>query len=60
MTYGYLNLNFVQHLSILASSVTGCVLIAAFSSLVCVSVGIMSLAVVINICAIISETKRYK
>ena len=32
-------LNYVQHLLILVSTVTGCVSIAAFASLVCVPVG---------------------
>ena len=45
-------LNYVEHLLILASTVTGCVSISAFASLVCVPVGVMSYAVGMKICAI--------
>ena len=45
-------LNYVEHLLILASTVTGCVSISAFFPLVCVPVGITSSAVGIKICAI--------
>ena len=45
---------------ILASTVTGWVSISAFSSLVCVLVGITSSAVGIKICAIIAGIKEYK
>ena len=47
-------LNYVKHLLILVSKVTGCVSIPAFASLVCVHVGITSSAVGIKICAITS------
>ena len=53
-------LNYVGNLFIPASAVTGCVSISAFTSLVCVPVGITSSAVVINICAIIAGIKKYK
>ena len=52
-------LNYVEHLLILASTVAGYVLISAFSSLVCVPVGIRISAVVINICAIIAGIRKY-
>ena len=45
---------------ILVSTVTGCVSISAFASLVCVPVSIMSFAVGIKICAIIAGIKKYK
>ena len=45
---------------ILASTVTGCVSISAFASLVCVPVGITSSAVGRNISAIIAGIKKYK
>ena len=45
---------------ILSSTVTGCVSISAFASLVCVPVGITSSAVGISICAIIAGIKKYK
>ena len=41
-------LNYIEHLVILASTVTGCVSISAFASLVCDPVGVSS-AVVLNI-----------
>ena len=42
-------LSYVEHLLILASTVTGCVSISAFASLVDIRVGIMSFPVGINI-----------
>ena len=45
---------------ILVSTVTGCVSIFAFASLVCVSVGIMSSARAIKICEITAGIKKYK
>ena len=45
-------LNYVEHLLILVSTVSGCVSISAFASLVCVPVCITSSVVGIKICAI--------
>ena len=45
-------LNYVEHLLILVSVITGSISISACASLVCVLVGIMSSAVGIKICAI--------
>ena len=53
-TYKYLN--YVEHLLILASIITGCISISAFASLVCVA--ITSSAVGINICAITGGIKK--
>ena len=54
-------LYYAEHLlNILASTVTGCVSIPAFPSLVCVPVGITNSAVGINICVIIAGMKKYK
>ena len=53
-------LNYIEHLLILLSAVTGCVLIFSFVSLICVSVGITSSTVEINICAITAVIKKYK
>ena len=59
-------LNYAENLFILSSTVTGCVSISAFASLVFVPVGITSTAVGINICAItagfksISQLKKKK
>ena len=44
----------------LVSTVTGCVSISAFATLVCVPVGIMSSAVGTKICAITAGIKKYK
>ena len=52
-------LNYVEHLLILISAVTGCVSISGFASLFCVPVGIKSSAVGIKICAITSGIKKY-
>ena len=57
-TYKYLN--YVEYLLILASTVTGCVSISSFPSLVCVPVGITSSAVGIKICAITAGIKMSK
>ena len=53
-------LNYVENLLILASTVTGCISISAFASLVCVPVCITSSALGIYICAITAGIKKYK
>ena len=53
-------LNYVEHLVILASAITGCVSISVFASLVCVPADITSSAVGTNICAITAGIKKYK
>ena len=53
-------LNYVEHLLILASTVSGCVLISAFASLVAIPVGITSPAVKRKICAVTAGIKKYK
>ena len=53
-------LNYVEHLLILSSIITGCISIYAFASLICVPVGITSFAVGIKICAITARIKKYK
>ena len=53
-------LNYVENFLTLASTVTGCISISAFASLICIPVGITSSAVGINICAITAEIKKYK
>ena len=45
---------------VLVSTVTGCVSISAFASLVCVPFGITSSAVGLKICAITAGIKKYK
>ena len=53
-------LNYIYHLLILMSTLTGCVLISAFASLICVFIGITSSAVGFKICAITAGIKKYK
>ena len=53
-------LNYVEHLLILSSIITGCISIYAFASLICVPVGISRFAVGIKICAITARIKKYK
>ena len=57
-TFKYLN--YVEHLLILASTITSCVSITVFASLVCVFAGITSSGVRIKICAITAEMNNYK
>ena len=52
--------NYVEHLLILVSTVTGCVSVSTFASLVFVLVGITSSAVGIKMCAITAGVKKYK
>ena len=54
------NLSYVEHLLILASTITSCVSISAFASVGCVPVGIMSSAVGLKIYAITARIKKYK
>ena len=54
------NLNYVEQLLILTSTVTYCVFISAFASLVGIPVGITSSTVGLKMCAIIAGIKRYK
>ena len=53
-------LNYIEHFLILASTITGCVSISAFASLVGIPIGITSSAIGLKICAITAEIKKYK
>ena len=53
-------LNYVEQLLILASTVTGCLSLSTFPSLVVVYVGITSSVIGIKICAVNAEIKKYK
>ena len=53
-------LNCFEHLHIVISTITGCVPISAFASLVGIPVGIASSAMAFRICLITSEIKKYK
>ena len=53
-------LNHIGHFLILASTITGCVLISAFASLVGIPIGITNSGTGLKICAITAGTKMYK
>ena len=53
-------LHYAENLLILISTITGCVSVPAFASLVNINVGITSSSVGIRTCAIIRGIKRYK
>ena len=53
-------LYYFEHFLIFVSTVSGCVSISAFDSLVGVPVGIVSFTIGLNICAIIARIKNYK
>ena len=53
-------LNYTEHLLIVISTITGCVYISAFASLVGISVGITSSAIGVEICVITAGIKKYK
>ena len=52
--------NCIEHFLIFASTITGCVSISAFASLVGIPVGITSSAIGLEICAITSGIKNLK
>ena len=53
-------LNYYEHFLILGSTITRCVAISAFASLIGISIGITSSIIGLNICAIIVEIKKYE
>ena len=53
-------LNHIEHFPILASTITGCVSISAFASLIGISVGSTSSIVGLNICVITAGIEKYK
>ena len=50
--------NYIERFLILASAVTRCASISAFSPLIGISIGITSSAIRLKICAIIAEIKK--
>ena len=56
----YKILNYIEHLLILVSTVTGCVSISAFASLVGIPIEITSSEIRLKICAITAGIKQYK
>ena len=53
-------MNYIEHLLIAISTITGCVSIFAFASLIGVPIGITSSAIRLQICVITGGTKKYK
>ena len=53
-------LNYIEHLLIVIFTITGCVFISAFASLVAISIGILSSAIGVKIWIITVEVKKYK
>ena len=56
----YRVLNYIQHLLILICTVTGCISISAFASLVGIPIVITSFAIVLTICVITAGIKKFK
>ena len=56
----YRVLNYIEHLLISIFTVSGCVFISAFASLVGIPIGIRSSAIELKICLITVEIKKYK
>ena len=53
-------LNYIEHLLIVIFTITGCVFISDFASLVAISIGILSSAIGVKIWIITVEVKKYK
>ena len=53
-------LNYIDHILIVISTITRCVSISAFASLVGIPIRIASYAIGLIICAIITGLKKYK
>ena len=53
-------LNYIEHFLILASTITGCISISAFASLLGIPIGIMSSAIDLKIYAIAGGIKKHK
>ena len=53
-------LNYIEHVLVLGSTITGCISISAFVSFVGIPIGITSSAIGLKICAITEAIKKYK
>ena len=56
----YRVLIYINHSLIVISTITGCVSISAFASLVGIPIGIPSSAMGLRICVVTAEIKKYK
>ena len=52
-------LNYIEHFLILGSTITGCVSISAFASLVGIPIGIASSTIGLKICVTTTGIKKY-
>ena len=55
-----ITLNYIKHFLILASTITGCISISTFVSLIGIPIGITNSAIGLKICAITAGVKKYK
>ena len=53
------NLNYIEHVLILASTMTGCISISTFASFIGIPIAITSSATELKICAITAGIKKY-
>ena len=53
-------LNHIEHILVLASTITGCIPISAFTSLIGIPIGIKSPPIGLKMCAITAGIKKYK
>ena len=53
-------LNYIEHFLILASTITGCISISAFASLIGIPIGITSSAIGLKMSKITAGIKKYK
>ena len=53
-------LNYIEHFLTMASTITGCISISVFTSLIGIPIGITSSAIGLKICAITTGIKKYK
>ena len=52
--------NYIEHFLILASTITGCISVSAFASLLGISIAITTSAIGVKFCAIAAGIKKYK
>ena len=56
----YRSFNYIEHWLILISTVSGCISISAFASLVGIPIGVTSSAIGLKICVITAGIKEYE
>ena len=53
-------LNYIEHILILVPTITGCVSVSAFASLIGIPIGLTSFAIGLKICVMTTEIKKHK